>query len=95
MVGEDLIEGSVGLGVCSKVILEDLELCVGGALANLDLVGLVGAKGVDVDELSGVVGGCRVWVHREKVGLEHCVVEEDATRKVSMGGVHVCLYTGM
>ena len=53
LCGELLAEGRVGLCVILVHALEDLELCAGGALAVLDLVGGVGIKGADVD-LGGV-----------------------------------------
>ena len=75
LVGEELAEGGVGLGVCSEVVLEDLELCAGGAFAMLDLVGLVWIERPEIDGGDGTVVSGR-WSGAVVVG-EHCVVEEE------------------
>lgn len=53
--GELRTEGGIGLGILFEDGLEDLELCTGGALAMLDLIGGVGVEGAEVDG-GGVVG---------------------------------------
>ena len=59
LVGEDLAKGRVGLCVRSEMVLEDLQLCTGGALAVLDLVGVVRVECAEVDGDGGVVSRSR------------------------------------
>ena len=83
LVGEELAEGGVGLGVCSEMVLEDLELGAGGALAVLDLVGLVGIECAEVDGGDGTVVSGR-GSGAGVVGEHGVVEEEEGAREVGV-----------